>query len=108
VDVELAIRAIQGNAANGLPILSNREFKAAVSTKDGESVGVAGLISKSEMKNLSGIPGLSQLPGGNYLVTDNSRTINDAEILVVMTPRIVGGVTTTNLPAIALPSFIQR
>jgi len=88
--------------------LANREFKAMVSTKSGESVGVAGLISKSEQKNLSGIPGLSQLPGGNYLVTDNTRTINDVEVLVVMTPHIVGGVTTTNLPAIALPSFIQR
>jgi general secretion pathway protein D len=108
VQVEMAIRSLQGTAQNGIPILANREFKATVSTKDGESVGVAGLISKSEQKSLSGIPGLSRLPGGNYLVTDNSRTINDEEVLVVMTPHIVGGVTTINLPAIALPSFIQR
>jgi general secretion pathway protein D len=108
MEVEMSIRSLQGTAQNGIPILANREFKATVSTRDGESVGVAGLISKSEQKNLSGIPGLSQLPGGNYLVTDNSRTINDDEVLVVITPHIVGGVTTTNLPAIALPSFIQR
>jgi general secretion pathway protein D len=108
VEVEMAIRSLQGTAINGMPIIANREFKATLSTKDGESVGLAGLISKSEQKNLSGIPGLSQLPGGRYLVTDNSRTINDDEVLVVMTPHIVGGVTTTNVPAIALPSFIQR
>jgi general secretion pathway protein D len=108
VEVELNIRALQGTNVNGIPIIANREFKAMMSTKNGESIGVAGLISKSEQRSLNGIPGLSQVPVAGILFTDNTHSNNDDEILVVMTPHIVGGVESRISPAMALPSFIQR
>jgi general secretion pathway protein D len=109
VDLEMQIRALQGTSVNGVPVLTNREFKGTMSTKDGESIVVAGLISKSEQRSLAGVPGLSQIPlVGTALFTEQDFNKNDDEVLVVMTPRIVGGATTTTSPAIALPSFIQR
>ena len=108
VDLEMQLRSLQGTSVNGVPVLVNREFKANVSTRDGESIAVAGLISKSEQRSLAGIPGLSQVPVVGAVVTDASHNRNDDEVLVVMTPRIVGGFTSLSSPEIALPSFIQR
>ena len=108
IDLEMNIRALQGTTVNGIPILSNQEFKAVMSTRNGESIGVAGLISKSEQRSLNGIPGLSQVPAAGNVVTDSTHNNNDDEILVVMTPHIVGEVESRISPAILLPSFIQR
>jgi general secretion pathway protein D len=108
VELEMQIRALQGTDVNGVPILSNREFKTSLSTKDGESIGVAGLITKSEQRSLSGVPGLSQIPAVGTLFTDRNHSNNDDEVLVVMTPHVVGGVTSVDSPTIALPAFIQR
>jgi general secretion pathway protein D len=108
VEIEMQIRALQGTDVNGIPILSSREFKTSLSTKDGESIGVAGLITKSEQRSLSGVPGLSQIPAVGVLFTDTTHGHNDDEVLVVLTPHVVGGPSALDSPMIALPAFIQR
>jgi len=108
VEFEMQIRALQGTSVNGVPILSNREFKGSVSTPNGESICIAGLISKSEQRSLAGVPLLSSIPLAGAIFTDRNRNKNDDEVLVVMTPHIVGGPPLSASPIITLPSFIQR
>ncbi len=47
LDYELAVRALGATEANGLPDITNREMKGTISTDDGESVVLAGLVEKA-------------------------------------------------------------
>lgn len=107
VDLEMQIRSLQGQQVNGMPVLTNQEFKTSMSTRDGESIGVAGLISKAEYRTMAGIPLLGQIPITSQALSDVSNQKNDDEILVVMTPHIVTGAR-QNSQALPMPNGIQR
>lgn len=89
LDLELAIRALGGTSFNGIPVITNREFKGSVRLKDGETAMVAGAITRSELRSLSGVPGLGALPVLNHLLSSNTTDHTEDEILIVITPHIV-------------------
>ena len=63
---------------------------------------VAGQISRSETRDLSGIPGLSQIPILNKVTATNTKQTEYDELLVVITPHItrrgMGQATEVYLP----------
>jgi Flp pilus assembly secretin CpaC len=54
-----------------------------------EPAVVAGSVSRSEIRSLSGLPGLGFIPILNKAFTKNSKQLEDDELLVVITPRVV-------------------
>ena len=50
---------------------------------------IAGSVTHSEQRSLSGIPGLGQVPALNRVTATNSKQEMDDELLVVITPHIV-------------------
>jgi len=89
LDLEINLRALAGQAVNGVPIIGNREYKGSIALLDGEPAFVAGEVTHSESLALSGIPGLSQIPGLNKVATTNTKQLEDDELLVVITPHVV-------------------
>jgi hypothetical protein len=89
LDLELAIRALGATSFNGIPVITNREFKGSVRLKDGETAMVAGSITRSELRSLSGLPGLGALPVLNHLLSSNTADHSEDEILIVITPHIM-------------------
>lgn len=89
LDLEFQFRALQGQSLNGVPVISNREYKGSINLMDGEPAVVAGSISNSEQRSLNGIPGLGSLPGLNQVMTSNSKQNSEDELLIVITPRVV-------------------
>ena len=88
LDYELTVRALGATEANGLPDITNREMKGTISTEDGGAVVVAGLVDKSEMASINGIPLLSEIPGlGNAFSVQNKENTAD-ELLVVIKPHL--------------------
>lgn len=88
LDLEMNLRALTGQSSNGVPVIGNREYKGSINLLEGEPAVVAGQISRSETRDLAGIPGLSQIPGLNKLAGTNEKQIEDDELLVVITPHI--------------------
>lgn len=88
LQLEINLRALSGQSINGVPVIGNREYKGTITLVDGESAVVAGEVSHSETRALSGIPGLGQVPGLNKITTTNSKQTDDKELLVVITPHI--------------------
>jgi general secretion pathway protein D len=88
LQMEINLRALSGQSINGVPVIGNREYKGTITLTDGESAVVAGEVSHSETRALSGIPGLGQVPGLNKITTTNSKQTDDSELLVVITPHI--------------------
>ncbi len=74
---------------NGVPVISNREYKGSINLKNGEQAVVAGEISNTETRSLNGIPGLGAVPGLNKVMTSNSMENDQDELLVVITPHVM-------------------
>jgi general secretion pathway protein D len=71
------------------PIISQRVIEHDIRLKEGEVSILAGLIQRTESKSLNGWPGFSKLPLLHYLFSDEKKDIQEDEVLIVLTPRIV-------------------
>jgi general secretion pathway protein D len=87
--LELQLRSLTGQSANGVPVISNQEYQGSIRLQNGEPAAVAGEISSSDIRSMSGIPGLGVIPGLNQAMVSNSLTTENDELLVVITPHIV-------------------
>jgi general secretion pathway protein D len=88
LNLELAVRTAGATQTNGVPIINNREYKGAISVKNGEPAVLAGMISRSESRSLQGLPGISSVPLIGQLGSTWNNNVTDSELLVVLTPRI--------------------
>src|SRR5206468_8802717 len=63
--IDIKITALAGASINDVPILANRAYSGAVTVPQDQGVVLAAEIDKSEMRAISGWPGLSEIPGLN-------------------------------------------
>jgi general secretion pathway protein D len=89
LELEMQIRSLGTTSLNGVPVISNREYKGSITIMDGTQAVVAGSVSSTEQRSLSGIPGLGQVPGLNKITATNSKQEDENELLVVITPHVV-------------------
>lgn len=86
---EIAIKALTGESVNGIPIISNREYAGSMSLQEAETAFVVGMITQSEQKSASGIPGTQHIPVFRDFVTNTTKDVREDELLIVITPYIV-------------------
>ena len=89
LDLEIQIRSLGAQSLNGVPIINNREYKGMITLKNGEPGVVAGIISTSEQRSMSGIPGFAQISGISNVSGFNTNNNEENELLVVITPHVV-------------------
>jgi len=87
--LEMQVRSLTGQSANGVPVISNREYKGSIHLNDGEPAFVAGEISQNDMKSMGGIPGFGMIPGLNLITTTNNKQENNDELMIAITPHVV-------------------
>jgi len=85
------------------PVIGQKKTEIDVRLKEGEPNILAGLIERTDTKNINGIPGLGEVPLMGYLFSDNSHEIEEDETLIVMTPHILRlpSLTAANLQSMA-------
>ncbi|MGB6845261.1 MAG: cohesin domain-containing protein, partial [Candidatus Acidiferrales bacterium] len=71
------------------PVISQRKIEHDIRLKEGEVSVLGGLIEHDETKNVNGIPGLGETPVFRYLFSDNSKQVEDNEVLIVLTPHVI-------------------
>jgi type II secretory pathway component GspD/PulD (secretin) len=89
LNLELQLRSLLGQSINGVPVIAQREYKGTITLQNGEPGVVAGSVSTTDQRSLSGIPGLAQIPGVNKVTGSNNKQLEDDELLVVITPHIL-------------------
>ena len=89
LQLELQFRTLLGQSINGVPVISNREYKGSITLKDGEPAVVASSLSRNEQRTMTGLPGLGFIPGLNQVMTSNTKEVDQDELLVVITPRVI-------------------
>jgi len=87
--LELQVRSLTGQSANGVPVISNQEYKGSIRLRDGEPAVVAGEITTNDQRSMAGIPAVASIPGLNLGLTDNTRMKQNDELLIVITPHVV-------------------
>lgn len=86
--IDLKVDALAGQTLNGNPVLTSRQYTGFTTLRPGESAVVVSYLTKQQSAAISGIPGLSELPGFQS-TTNKDTTINNSKLLVLITPHIV-------------------
>ncbi|MGH7185176.1 MAG: type II secretion system secretin GspD, partial [Pseudomonadota bacterium] len=71
------------------PTIQQRQVKSTVAVQSGESVALGGLIRDGNVKDVTGIPLLSEIPLLGNLFKTTSDTQRRTELLILLTPRVV-------------------
>ena len=87
LQLEFEIRALSGTSVNGIPILSNRTLSQTVRVKENEPTLINGMTDTEETRSIAGLPGFAEIPGAGYAFGSKSRSLEDTELLIVVTPR---------------------
>jgi general secretion pathway protein D len=89
----IAVTSISGSTTAGsfanLPTFGNREIKTVIRLREGETNMLAGLIRDDERTTLAGIPGLSDIPVIGKLFAHNTKTVDQTDIILTLTPHII-------------------
>ena len=72
------------------PTIQQRRVLSTIAVQSGETVALGGLIQGERSKTKSGLPFLKDIPLLGELFSATSDTDNRTELLVVITPRVVG------------------
>ncbi|HUC54190.1 MAG TPA: FG-GAP-like repeat-containing protein [Candidatus Cybelea sp.] len=89
LQLEFEIRALAGSSVNGIPVLSNRTLTQTVRVKEDEPTLIGGLTDREETRSITGLPGFAEIPVAGYLFGGRNHTLQDTELLIVVTPRKV-------------------
>ncbi len=98
--------------ANGLvfqgfnvPALSTRRVQTEIELESGQSFGIAGLLDNRTVETLNRIKGLADIPLLGKLFQSRSRSKNNTELLVMVTPELVRPIPAGQvLPHINMPA----
>ncbi len=89
LQLEMQVKSLTGQSSDGIPVISNREYKGVITLKDGEPAFVAGEISRTDTLSMTGLPGFGFLPLLNRAMVNNSKQENEDELLIAITPHVL-------------------
>ncbi len=89
LELEAEFKVLTGQAVNGIPVISNRRFESKVRLNNGEWGLVAGLMSTSEARSISGPAGLATLPVIGRALRSNQRDTSSTDVVLLLKPHLV-------------------
>lgn len=98
LEVEAEFKVLGNGSYNGVPVISNRKFQSKIRLKTSEDAIVAGLMSDTQARTISGLAGLSRIPILGPLTRQNTKSHDTSEVLIVIKPRV------TSLPGDEVPA----
>jgi general secretion pathway protein D len=100
LQVEAEFKILGSGSYNGIPVIANRKFSSVVRLKDGEYGILAGILSSAEARSISGIPLIGQIPVLRSILSQNTRSDEDGQALVIIKPHIIDAPPDVHLPAV--------
>jgi general secretion pathway protein D len=88
LNLDMKITALAGSSVNGVPVLANRSYTGDMISPAGQAVVIAGELDRSETRAISGLPGLSEIPGLSD-ITEKTTDQNYSTLLIILTPHVV-------------------
>jgi len=100
LELELQFRSLGTINTNGIPDILNREYKGGILLKEGEPAAVAGMITASDQRSMSGLPAFSNIPGFGVFTSQTSKQEESDELLILITPYVIRSPERTEAPEI--------
>jgi len=95
-DIQLKLMIESSNLGAGiviagqeLPSFGSRKVETDLRLREGESTLLAGLLQEQQRRQLSGIPWVMHLPVVKQPLTNNDQSIQQSDVVMLLTPRIV-------------------
>ena len=88
VHVDLKIEALTGASLDNIPVLTSSNFVSDITLPEGQTAMMLSDLSSTESAALSGIPGLSDLPGFRQTLSDTIKETDRSELVLMVTPHI--------------------
>jgi type II secretory pathway component GspD/PulD (secretin) len=89
VAIKPEVSDVTGQGASDLPVVSKRSVDTKLRVDNGETITVGGLTLQSENVSVTGVPFLSRIPLLGYLFKQETVSVEEREIVVFITPRII-------------------
>jgi general secretion pathway protein D len=89
LNLRVSVTNISGTGFGGLPTFGNREINTVIRLRDGETNMLAGLIRDDERNTLEGVPGLSDIPLVGRLFAHNTKSTDQTDVILTLTPHII-------------------
>ena len=90
------------------PIISQRSIEHTIQLKEGEPSILAGILTKQDNVNLSGTPGLAQIPLIKYLFGTTNKEVQQDEVVFVLIPHVVRESMLTRINTRAIDTGTER
>src|SRR5207249_6549937 len=90
--VMVQVRALAGDRNVGgvtQPVLTDRQVQHEIRLAEGETNVLGGIITESEATSLNGLPGLKNIPILRYFFSQEQKSRDQTEIIVMLTPHII-------------------
>jgi Flp pilus assembly secretin CpaC len=87
--IDLKIEALTGTSLNNIPVLTQSNFVSDITVQAGQTVVMLTNMSGTESAAISGLPGLGELPGFDTTLSDDTKTTDQSELILLITPRLV-------------------
>lgn len=88
LNLDLKVSSLAGTSLNDIPILANRQYSGVVSMRLGDTAILLSDLSEQESLDITGVPGLSDLPGFSGM-TNRQDTKDIMELAIEITPHLV-------------------
>lgn len=91
LDLSQEVSAVQSTSSGSIesPTFTDRAVRSRIVVQDGQTVGLAGLISDTDSQENSGIPFLKDIPGLGSLFSTQTNSRTRTELLVLITPHVI-------------------
>lgn len=74
---------------NDVPVINTREAETNIRIKDGKTIALGGLIKEKELKKLSKVPIMGDIPILGKLFQTSESDIEKRELVIFITPRVI-------------------
>jgi pilus assembly protein CpaC len=94
---ENSIQLVQGNSTQTIPAIKTRRAETTVEIPSGGALAMAGMIQEQTKHQISGLPGLMNLPVLGTLFKSTDYVNRQTELMVIVTPYIARAVAQKDL-----------
>jgi len=91
-----------------VPVLTTQTTEATVMIKDGETLAVGGLLKTKKVITKTKVPFLGDIPILGFLFSHKSETMNKTDLLIFITPHIIGSDAVIKRSKVARSSELEK
>lgn len=82
-------------SARGVPSIDKNEASTEILVRDGQTIVIGGIIRNKEGQTKAGVPFLMDIPVIGWLFKKESKTVENRELLIFLTPNIIKNIVET-------------